>query len=1551
MEKTKIYSNFSRVLQFATLFIAMLMSSVQVNAQANCEIPCVKYTTLSISTQPVANCESELVPATVLGPIQAQLLAACAGSASLQIQVKKSGLFTPALGSGNALLGSNDVGKTYEYRIVLLSPSKTILNSCWGYVTVEDKQPPVITCPKDVVLLCSDLVGINADKPCPKFTGDLGLDRTACGGGGSNIVPTAPGSADGTATDCTMLMACYQPAASCDLTGDEAFADYVFETSCQTPYTSGAITDPMIDGAIKDIAKSDITDLLSRINPILAGGDVIKVIIRCWRATDHYGNISAPCYQIIAVKRIPFKVKGPADKMYSCDGAVVKGQCNFPAFPAGGIGPNVTGYPVIVLANGTEIELTGDKAQACNIDFKIIAETRIDVCPNSLVSYKILREFKIKDWCSGKDTIVKQEIKVLDVNKPVVRTTYTNFDRVAKTYCYVDAWGISRTRTAYDVVAKQGTLADFSGENLQCGYNNDGTRVTINALGDANSCNTFRVKFDFIACDPNCSKDFVTVYSNNSKILVKRNTAKDFTAADGTKNYGYTAEGSLSLDDAQIDDSQSFTGECNQTPYCHDITFTAKDICGYALAKQTFRVRLVDNVAPQAICIQKHVASLTTDGTVRVDASVFNNGSKDNCGISMVMVRRMTPASGSCGPAVTVDGCYRDYVDFVCGDVKATAAASTVMVEMLVVDQNCNINSCMVEVEVQNKQKPVCVAPGNTEIRCTEVEKALTNLAQFGEASSYGNCGYSVFEKAPSSSVDNCGVGSITRNWGVKNCEGVEITGLAACTQTISVFGYYDFRVDFPQDREADCAGGFETHAQLKARMLNPANYGAAGQDAGIRNDGCGVLVLGIKDDTLMATTGTECMKILRRICVYDWCVYQPNNLNDIYNLNAANSGAELDAPKRIYRDWQSAEFYTWRDGYICLVQVLKVVDKRAPDLVAQPDRTICFDKGLCSGTLSATLVATDACSGTVASTSGLTYTWTILGPSTGKAGGTLVELLSGAGNTITWAGRPAGVYTIRWTAKDQCGNKQLVVDEFELTLKDCEAPSILVHEKVAELSYVIGQTTAGAMVIVDAELDLLNDVRDNCTNYDFLVRKLTLQRASDAANYPSAKSIMLNCGDRPSVSLRVWTEDEAGNRNFVLTTVKVQDNRGQCTTAPTTSLVGAVGTENGKAVKDATVSAKTANVADVNANTIADGSFITKVIGEQDYLVGVNKVDASDKFLGVTTFDIAKISKHVLDIDKIATPYSLIAADVNMSGEVDGADMLIIRNFILRKTDKLNADGTIWRFIDKSYAFKNPANPFGEDFPTVVSLKKTGDRAVANFVAVKLGDVNTSYTGDQVATIRNAKTLNFTTEDINVVAGNEYTVNISAENFDAAAFQGTFSLVNATVKGAKGTLLTDANMGIFSNAITTSWNGNATASDIMAITFVANKSGKLSEVLSINSSMTPAVANDANGTEMNVNLKFTNGKVAGGEFALNNATPNPVKFETVIGFNLPKDSRATLTVYTTEGKVLTVKNGDYKAGANQITLNKSDLNASGVMYYRLESSEFSATKKMIVIE
>jgi hypothetical protein len=49
-------------------------------------------------------------------------------------------------------------------------------------------------------------------------------------------------------------------------------------------------------------------------------------------------------------------------------------------------------------------------------------------------------------------------------------------------------------------------------------------------------------------------------------------------------------------------------------------------------------------------------------------------------------------------------------------------------------------------------------------------------------------------------------------------------------------------------------------------------------------------------------------------------------------------------------------------------------------------------------------------------------------------------------------------------------------------------------------------------------------------------------------------------------------------------------------------------------------------------------------------------------------------------------------------------------------------------------------------------------------------------------------------------------------------------------------------------------------------------------------------------------------------------------------------------------GKVIKVVEDSFVKGYNQISLTRSDLPATGVMYYRLDAGEFTATKKMIMI-
>ena len=78
-----------------------------------------------------------------------------------------------------------------------------------------------------------------------------------------------------------------------------------------------------------------------------------------------------------------------------------------------------------------------------------------------------------------------------------------------------------------------------------------------------------------------------------------------------------------------------------------------------------------------------------------------------------------------------------------------------------------------------------------------------------------------------------------------------------------------------------------------------------------------------------------------------------------------------------------------------------------------------------------------------------------------------------------------------------------------------------------------------------------------------------------------------------------------------------------------------------------------------------------------------------------VTTLDIAQLNRHILRIDlyKIACPYTRIAGDVNNDGKLDDADMLAIRQYILRITANIGTVPFV-RFVPKAYTTPNAKHP-----------------------------------------------------------------------------------------------------------------------------------------------------------------------------------------------------------------------------------------------------------------
>ena len=78
---------------------------------------------------------------------------------------------------------------------------------------------------------------------------------------------------------------------------------------------------------------------------------------------------------------------------------------------------------------------------------------------------------------------------------------------------------------------------------------------------------------------------------------------------------------------------------------------------------------------------------------------------------------------------------------------------------------------------------------------------------------------------------------------------------------------------------------------------------------------------------------------------------------------------------------------------------------------------------------------------------------------------------------------------------------------------------------------------------------------------------------------------------------------------------------------------------------------------------------------------------------------------------------------------------------------------------------------------------------------------------------------------------------------------------------------------------------------------------------------------------------------------------PNPFNPSTVITFKLPSKQKVKLTVYNTLGEVITEPvNSMLSAGTYNVNLNMSGF-SSGLYFYKIETDNFSDTKKMIFIK
>ncbi|HLF63787.1 MAG TPA: T9SS type A sorting domain-containing protein, partial [Saprospiraceae bacterium] len=554
----------------------------------------------------------------------------------------------------------------------------------------------------------------------------------------------------------------------------------------------------------------------------------------------------------------------------------------------------------------------------------------------------------------------------------------------------------------------------------------------------------------------------------------------------------------------------------------------------------------------------------------------------------------------------------------------------------------------------------------------------------------------------------------------------------------------------------------------------------------------------------------------------------------------------------------------------------------------------------------------------------------------------------------------PGGVkdyHRVLWSVEDGCGN--LSTCEYLFRLEDCKQPSPV----CVGLSSVV-MPSSGSVTIWAKDFDASSF--DDCTAREDLLFSFSGTTYQPSRVFDCAA---IEVNGSPSFLVEIWVADEGNdqncngfvsplgiewgerNKDFCTTFIVIDDNEGVCGDGAG----GVVETEEQETVELVTVSLTNPVTGQLMATytTTENGlfHFVNPLTG---YEITSERND--DHKNGVSTLDLVKIQKHLLGIQLLDSPYKLIAADANNSESVSALDLVEIRKLILGLYNEFPKNES-WRFVNSSFEFSDPSSPW--PFEEVVDVQ--GLTMGHDFVGVKIGDVNGNVVANATQVqVRNAKgILEFSTDVQAVVAGQTVTVPVSARNFaQILGYQFTMNTAGLNLTGVEGGALdmTAENVGIHEGAITVSWNkvSPVSTSDVLfTLTFTATESGDLSQMLGINNNTKLTEAEAYNGTEeiLDVTLSFRNGVAAGKDYALFQNEPNPFEGSTVIGFTLPEAMDATVTVYDVTGKVVHVIEGSYAQGYNEIKVNRKDLAITGVMYYRLDANEFTATKKMVVID
>ncbi len=378
---------------------------------------------------------------------------------------------------------------------------------------------------------------------------------------------------------------------------------------------------------------------------------------------------------------------------------------------------------------------------------------------------------------------------------------------------------------------------------------------------------------------------------------------------------------------------------------------------------------------------------------------------------------------------------------------------------------------------------------------------------------------------------------------------------------------------------------------------------------------------------------------------------------------------------------------------------------------------------------------------------------------------------------------------------------------------------------------------------------------------------------------------------------------------------------------------------------------------AEQSMDTDASGAFSFE-LDPGNYVLAGARDEA--ELNGVSITDVIKIRRHLANLELFDSPFKYLAADVNNSGGVSITDIIKIRRYLAGLEELESGD---WTFVPSEYEINNDNWMLAPDAMSFEPLMS--DVVDANFIAVRMGDVNGGWALPAMLQRGNSGNARLQLGERRGLTGDEITVPVRVSGASELAgvelglswdetlltYTGCDTdLENPLINAGEGQLrlvwesiehLCDTEQAVFNLRFRITGDLGSQAELNVERAVICDVEGSEIGLVAENGSV---LVTPANG-----NLGFE--AVLVEDFNLYQNYPNPFNPSTTVSFDVAEAGLVSVSVYNVVGqRVLDLLNEELPMGRYQLSVNAGHL-ATGTYLTVMRAGDHVYTRKMLLVK